>query len=469
MICLLPNCCFLSETSRTLEIYRALVARGVPVRVATHGGTWESVLRDAGVGYDVLGPGWGAARCEAFVRSIPGIGSPRQSMWSDDELRTLAALEADYFRAHDVRVAVTGWTLTALLSTRLAGIPLVTDHAGAFLPPAFERGPLPVPTSAVPPPPPRWLPSGVRRRLHNAAPSRVRFWTGGFNRVARELGVEGVPSFAALLLGDLTLVTDGPEVFGVPREDVDGWQPRRAAAYRAGARLRYVGPIFAHFDTPIPERVERILDAGRPVMYVAITSSPPALVRAVVAALRPLGASLIVSASGHDLRDFEDDTVTVEPLLPSHKIMPRVDLAVTAGGQGSVQTALASGVPLIGIPLQGEQDANVWLAQRTGAARLVEQRDAGTAVMTSAARELITAATYRTNAARIARIYAAADGPGAAADAIIEVASTSSESASGARRSTSRPPGSARREAESPMFVTKARTGVTTRLSQPSL
>ncbi len=411
----------------------------MPVRVATHGGTWESVLRDAGVPYDVLGPGWGPERCEAFVRSTPGIGSPRQSMWSDDELRAFAALEADYFRAHGIRVAVTGWILTALLSTRLAGIPLVTDHAGGFLPPAFERGLLPVPASVTPPPPPRWLPDGLRRRVHNALPSRVRFWTRGFNRVARELGVEGIPSFAALLLGDLTLVTDVPEVFGLSRDDVDGWRPRRPAAYRTGTRLRYVGPIFAHFETPIPERVERILDADGPIVYVAITSSPPALVRAVVAALRPLCGRLIVAACGHDLRDLEDDVVTVEPLLPSHKIMPRVDLAVTAGGQGSVQTALASGVPLIGIPLQGEQDANVWFAQQQGAARLVEQRDARTDAMTSAAKELLADVTYRTAAARIAGIYAAADGPGAAAEAIIELASISPGPAPSARRSTSRP------------------------------
>jgi hypothetical protein len=44
-----------------------------------------------------------------------------------------------------------------------------------------------------------------------------------------------------------------------------------------------------------------------------------------------------------------------------------------AGGQGSIQAALASGVSVIGIPLQAEQDANVALAESQGAARLVPQ------------------------------------------------------------------------------------------------
>ncbi len=131
MICLLPNCCFLSETSRMLEIYRALLARGAKVSVITHGGTHEQVLIEAGVPYDVIGAGWNRARCEAFVRSIPGMGPPDQSMWSDDEIRAYVEAEAAYFREHAVRVAVTGWTLTALLSTRVAGIPLVTEHAGS--------------------------------------------------------------------------------------------------------------------------------------------------------------------------------------------------------------------------------------------------------------------------------------------------------------------------------------------------
>jgi hypothetical protein len=60
MICLLPNCCFLSETSRMLEIYRALRERegsAAGIKVVTHGGPYESLLRAAGVPYDVLGPG----------------------------------------------------------------------------------------------------------------------------------------------------------------------------------------------------------------------------------------------------------------------------------------------------------------------------------------------------------------------------------------------------------------------------
>lgn len=59
----------------------------------------------------------------------------------------------------------------------------------------------------------RWLPAPIRR-MFNAGPARLTIYTGGFNRLAAELGVEGVPSFAALLLSDLTLVTDFPRCSG---------------------------------------------------------------------------------------------------------------------------------------------------------------------------------------------------------------------------------------------------------------
>ena len=172
----------------------------------------------------------------AFVRSVPGIGPVDQSMWSNEEIREYVAAEAALFRERAVSVAVTGWTLTALLSTRLAGIPLVTEHAGSVLPPVFERGLLPAPGRPVGMPLERWLPKQVRRRLYNAGAVRLDLYTSGFNRIAAELGVEGVPSFAALLLGDLTLVTDVPEVLGVAKDELEAWRPRAAGRYRAGTR-----------------------------------------------------------------------------------------------------------------------------------------------------------------------------------------------------------------------------------------
>ena len=154
-----------------------------------------------------------------------GLGPPDQSMWTDDELRGYAEAEATYFREHDVRVAVTGWTLTALLSTRLAGIPLVTEHAGSWVPPVFERGLLPLP-STISIPYERWMPNRMRRRLVNPGVARLTLYTAGFNRVAGRLGVEDVPSLAALLLGELTLVTDVPEVLGIPVDELESWTPR---------------------------------------------------------------------------------------------------------------------------------------------------------------------------------------------------------------------------------------------------
>src|SRR5688500_4601019 len=346
-----------------LEIRRALQARGAAVRVATHGGPYERLLRAAGVEYDVIGPRMTAARVTRFVRDGVGQGHVGQSMYTDEEIRDYVRAEASWLAEVGATIVVTGFTLTALLSSRLVGRPLVTEHAGSWVPPVFEAGLVPPPTSpfarllaAVSPRAARWL--------SNAMLPRLPFYCGGFNRVGRELGVEGVPSVAALMMGDLTLVPEAPEVVGVSRDAMHTWAPAGRGGARAGARLRYTGPLFAQLATPLSERVERFLRTPGPVVYVAITSSGADLVRAVVRRVASLGVRVLVAATVHDLRDLEDDDVLVESVLPSHRVMPRVALAVTAGGQGSVQTAMAGGVPLLGIPLQLEQALNVALLER---------------------------------------------------------------------------------------------------------
>jgi UDP:flavonoid glycosyltransferase YjiC (YdhE family) len=268
----------------------------------------------------------------------------------------------------------------------------------------WERGLLPLPFEPVGMPFERWAPRPLRRWM--------------FNR--RVSGMAGGPALAP---GDLTLVTDLQELLGITGTGIDGWRPRDPAAYGEGVRLKLVGPIAGHLDVPLPERVERLLAGPRPIVYVAITSSEPWLVRSAVGALRPLGARILVAATVHDLSGLEGDQVAVEAVLPSRLVMPQVDLAVIGGGQGSVHTALAAGVPFVGLPVGPEQRLNVALAERAGAAAAVAPHLAGGPELTRTARELLTGPRHRAGAERLREAFARADGPGQAADAIIALAS----------------------------------------------
>lgn len=400
-----------------LHIARALEAQGEDVVLATHGGPYTRVLEEAGMPYTLLEPAMDQERCARFVRDLVQIGKPGVRLLSPDEVRRAVEAEVDFLRRSGARMAVIGFTLTAYLSSRVAGIPLAASHGGSYVPPVFERGLAPVPTT-MSIPGTEWLPAWLKRKMANGGPERLKGPVKFLNEIARELGVEPVPSLAALMLGDLTLVTDVPEVLGIPRADLEAWQPKRPAAYRPGTRLTYVGPMFARLDAAIPPSVTPFLDGSRPTAYVVLSSTTPEMLRAVVARVREAGPRVIVGATIHDFGPVTDPDVVVHGILPSHAIMPRVDVAVTMGGQGSVQTAMTSGTPLVGIPLQPEQELNVDLAVRHGMGLAVAPRHAGTARLTDAVRRLLAEPAFRDGARRVKGWYDGVDGAANAAKAI---------------------------------------------------
>lgn len=264
------------------------------------------------------------------------------------------------------------------------------------------------------------LPRFLAAPIANRSVQWLRWFTGGLRRIAKELGVPPVPGLAAMLLGDLTLVPEIPEVLGIPAAQLEAWRPNRR--YWPTTRLRYTGPLFAHLPLPVPEQVDRFLAGPGPIVYVALCSTSADMVRRVVSALSTLDARILVTATVHDLTDLGNPQILVTPTLPSHLIMPRVDLAVITGGQGSVQTALAAGTPFVGVPLQLEQDLNVALIERLGAARLLSRRDAQTPLVAAAARQILLTPSYRREASRVQQLYSTVDGPRNAAEAIIELA-----------------------------------------------
>jgi UDP:flavonoid glycosyltransferase YjiC (YdhE family) len=80
---------------------------------------------------------------------------------------------------------------------------------------------------------------------------------------------------------------------------------------------------------------------------------------------------------------------------------------------------MASGTPLLGLPLQLEQQLNVALVARLGAARSVAPRRAERVGPVAA--DMLADDRYRRAAKHVQQIYDGIDGPGAAADAIIEL------------------------------------------------
>lgn len=431
MVVLLPNCGFLSETSRMLRIAAALGARGVRTLVASHGGPYERLLDEAGVAWRRVEPAFDEAAARRFLEGVTSIARGDTPMMSDEFIRAAVQAEVELFREVGATMAVIGFNPTSFISTKVAGIPLAASHGGSFVPPVLERGLCPIPVNP-PRPEAAKLPRFVQRLLANHAPRWLKAPVRGLNRIAAELGVEGLPSFMALMCGDLTLVTDVPEVLGLPRAELEAWRPR-SRAYRKGTTLRYTGPLFATLDRPVPERVERFLSADGPVVYVSPTSVDAPFLRGLVGAVRAAGARVLVGATLHDVKELEDERTLVEGVLPNHLVMPRVAAAVVMGGQGSVQTAMTAGTPFVGLPYHGEQELNVALAERLGAALRLSPAAAATPALTQAVQRLLCEPAFKAAAARVKQHYAGVDGAAGAAQAISDFLGGRAVAAAGPR------------------------------------
>lgn len=192
---------------------------------------------------------------------------------------------------------------------------------------------------------------------------------------------------------------------------------------RPGVRLQPAAEVResvqAELELPIPDAVQPFLDGSQPTAYIVMSSGTPGLLRAVTACARQAGLRVIVGATVQDFGPNGDPGVVVAGLLPSHQIMPCVDVAVTMGGQGSVQTAMCSGTPLVAVPLPTEQALNLHLAARQGMALAVARRHAPGDRMTAAIPRAATDPGFRQQARRVQALYAKRDGAGQAATEII--------------------------------------------------
>jgi MGT family glycosyltransferase len=185
------------------------------------------------------------------------------------------------------------------------------------------------------------------------------------------------------------------------------------------ANLRLVGPCEWEPPAAPPDWLAEI---DRPLVLVSTSSEfqdDGRLVRCALEGLSGEDVFVIASVPAGDLTQFVvPPNAKVLRFAPHAPILARATCAVTHGGMGVTQKALARGVPVCAVPFGRDQ---------LEVARRVEVSGAGTRLpsdrltperLRSKVRE---AMARRESACRIAAAFAEAAGPEAAADAVEEL------------------------------------------------
>ena len=198
-----------------------------------------------------------------------------------------------------------------------------------------------------------------------------------------------------------------------------------------GARFPPTARFFAHHSTPTPhEDLPPWLDhlAERPTVLVSMGTvfhRTPGLHETILAALRDEPLNLLIALG------FDQDParlgplpphVRVQPTLPQVALLPRCALLVSHGGFNSVKEALAQGVPLVLVPIAGDQPYCAQRCQALGVGRVIGPADRTAMAIRAAVRTVLGDPSYRDQALHVRDEIRALPPAAAAVTALEQVA-----------------------------------------------
>ena len=193
------------------------------------------------------------------------------------------------------------------------------------------------------------------------------------------------------------------------------------------ARIPPTARFFAHHSTPAPgDELPAWLDdlAGRPTVLVStgtVFHRTPGLHEAILAALADEPLNLLIALG------FDQDPsrlgplpphVRVQPTLPQVALLPHCALLVCHGGFNGVKEALAQGVPLVILPIAGDQPYCAKRCQALGVARVIGPAQRHPRAIRSAVRAVLGDPAYRDRARRMRHDIHALPPAAAAAEAL---------------------------------------------------
>lgn len=352
-----PETINIAETTRMIEIARAVHEKFHCIFFG-YSDKFSHLITEAGFEFRRMEPWLSETKIEHLWKV--DRGESFADPFTIQELRQRVEGEARLFRDLKPAAVVIGFTLSVVLSARLARIPLVYVMPFPLTRPFLEAG-LATWPDMFDYPVLRIIPKSARDRWINNWFKSTKLWIRPFEKLSKEFNLKPIKRLVDIYEGDFNLVTDIPDLTGV-KELPPNWQ--------------YVGPIFAHLEGEVPPEILN-LPKDKPKIYCAMGSSANRdVLRTVLESFDGMPYTVISPMKAHFAKQklHVPSNVLLFDWLPADKVNPLADVAVIHGGQGTVQTACVSGTPFVGIGLQPEQEANIDMVVRQGCAIRLSKR-----------------------------------------------------------------------------------------------
>jgi UDP:flavonoid glycosyltransferase YjiC (YdhE family) len=305
----------------------------------------------------------------ALAHGTPVYSLPTLQSYLRQDLALIEAIQPD--------LVVGDFRLSLSVSSRLAQRPYATI-TNAYWSPSF-RGGFALPVLPVT----RLLPLAWAARLFDLL--RPAVFVGHCRPLNRLRQQNGMPSLGADLRrvytdADHLLIADSPALF--PMEPLPGNES-------------FIGPLLWSPVVPLPAWWGDGSTAQLPSVYVSLGSSgPPALLSTVLAALEGLPLQVIASTAGAPMPRHVPANARVAAYLPGDAATQRASLVVCNGGSLTVQQALSTGVPVLGLASNMDQFMNMEVIEAAGAGKVLRIDRLSVASIRAACQELLQSPVY---------------------------------------------------------------------------
>jgi MGT family glycosyltransferase len=227
--------------------------------------------------------------------------------------------------------------------------------------------------------------------------------------VQHRLGLP-VPARITDAWSDRLQISQQPEAFEFPRREL----PKH---------VRFVGPLrLPGGYQPVPFPWERL--DGRPLIYASLGTLQNRVAgtfRIIAEACNGLDAQLVISTgngvSPEALGNLPGDPIVVS-YAPQLDLLRRATLAVTHAGLNTVLEALATGTPMVAVPVTNEQPGIAARVVWVGAGEAIAHKHLTPQALRSAVVRVLSDPSYRTAAERVRNSIQAGGGAPRAAELI---------------------------------------------------